>query len=79
MRGDHPRLDMMRTVRNEVYYTVRAALAPIVLRPLPYPRPLPGRRPVVLVHGFLGHQGMFRPLARRLLNEGWPKVERVGR
>jgi pimeloyl-ACP methyl ester carboxylesterase len=49
-----------------------------VLRPLPKPSARPQRFPVVLVHGFMGHPEMMRPLARRLLSEGWPRVDRVG-
>jgi pimeloyl-ACP methyl ester carboxylesterase len=33
---------------------------------------------VVLVHGFLGHEEMFRPLIRRLHHAGFPATETVG-
>jgi pimeloyl-ACP methyl ester carboxylesterase len=36
------------------------------------------RAPVVLTHGFLGHQFLLRPLAQRLLDEGFPEVTIVG-
>lgn len=62
---------------------VQAGLGTVVLpllgrRPLPTPVPLPGRRPVILIHGFLGHPEILRPIAVHLLANGWPRVERVG-
>ncbi len=69
--------DVLRTTLNELYYSARAALAPIPIRPLPRPQPKGDRRPVVLVHGFMGHPGMLRPLHRRLIHEGVPSVHRV--
>ncbi len=61
---------------REAMHTMRTALFPLHrLSPLPPA----GQRPVphvVLVHGFLAHPDMMRPLARHLLSEGWPHVER---
>ena len=45
------------------------------------PMPPPGqaeRPPVVLVHGFLGHAQMFRPLVRRLHQADFPVTATVG-
>ncbi len=67
---------LVRAVMSEAVATARCALWPVALL-----RPLPARdagRPVVLVHGYLGHREMLRPLARRLLDEGWGPVVRVG-
>jgi triacylglycerol lipase len=33
---------------------------------------------VVLTHGYLGHKNLLRPLAQRLLDEGFPSVQIVG-
>lgn len=44
---------------------------------MPPERGVPGRVPVVLVHGALAHPEMWRPLTQRLRAEGWPRVERV--
>lgn len=64
---------------TEAAATLRTALFPLArLHPLPAPRPGPIRAPAVLVHGFMGHPDMLRPLHRRLLTEGWTRVERVG-
>jgi alpha-beta hydrolase superfamily lysophospholipase len=64
---------------REAGASVRTALFPFArLHPLPAPRPIGDRLPVVLVHGFLGHPDMLRPLARTLLSAGWPEVVRVG-
>ncbi|MEQ1505289.1 MAG: hypothetical protein ABMB14_23865, partial [Myxococcota bacterium] len=63
--------------------TVRSALWPIArwIHPLPAP-PASTRpeldRPVVLVHGYLGHPDVFRPLQRRLYAAGFTRVVRVG-
>lgn len=58
---------------------MRTALFPFArLHPLPTARPQAAKRPVVIVHGFLGHPDFLRPLARHLLERGWPRVERVG-
>jgi len=65
-------------VAREVLSTLRTGLLPLArLRALPSPDPRPELRPVVLVHGFLGHPEMFRPLTWRLLEEGFPQVVRV--
>lgn len=64
--------------REEVGFLARCAVAPIVpWPPLPAPRPVPGRPPVLLVHGYLGHPEMFHPLAAALLTHGAPRVERL--
>ncbi len=64
---------------SELVATVRTALFPLArLHPLPPPGVSRGRAPVLLVHGFLGHADMLRPLARRLLTEGWTEVIRLG-
>lgn len=39
--------------------------------------PHPGRRPVLLVHGYLGHPGQLYPLGRDLLTHGWGVVDYV--
>lgn len=73
-----PARDVMTVALRELGVTIRSGLAPLTARvPLPAPRPKVGRVPVVLVHGYLGHPEMLRPLARRLLAEGTPKVHRV--
>lgn len=63
--------------------TVRCALFPLArLHPMPA-RP-PAQRggaeapPVVLVHGYLGHPDMFRPLIRKLYLSGRGRVVTVG-
>jgi pimeloyl-ACP methyl ester carboxylesterase len=62
---------------REVGVTLRSAAWPLArLRPLPRPHPGACHPPVLLVHGYLGHADMLRPLARRLLQEGWAHVER---
>lgn len=66
---------------RELVATVRTGLWPIALLhplPAPHPRATPGLRPVVLVHGFLGHPECLRNIARRLLRAGAPAVVRVG-
>ncbi|MBA2319894.1 MAG: hypothetical protein H0V89_01955, partial [Deltaproteobacteria bacterium] len=61
-----------RMIVSELIATVRTALFPITrLHRLPTPGLAQGRAAAVLVHGFLGHRDMLRPLARRLLREGW--------
>jgi pimeloyl-ACP methyl ester carboxylesterase len=64
---------------TELVATIRCALWPIakVVHPLPTPPLGDQRPPVVLVHGFLGHPDMFRPLQRRLYEAGFGLVERV--
>jgi triacylglycerol lipase len=64
--------------REEVEFLVRCAVAPVLpWPPLPTPKPKPGRPPVLLVHGYLGHPEMLHPLAAALLANGAPRVERV--
>lgn len=71
--------DLTKVAAREVISTVRAGMAPISrFIPLPEANPRPGLPPVLLVHGYLGHKEMLRPMARRLLREGFPKVERLG-
>lgn len=71
-------IDIARVAAGEVAVTLRSAAWPLArLRPMPSPRPGAGHPPVLLVHGYLGHAEMLRPLARRLLEEGWSHVERV--
>ncbi len=66
-------------VARETIATLRSACYPLArLHPLPVPRPEPGRRPVVLVHGLMAHPDVMRPLARTLLQRGWSTVVRVG-
>lgn len=66
-------------VARELVATVRTGLWPLS-RLVPLPEAAAGaapRPPVVLVHGFLANAEMMRPLARRLLEHGWTRVERV--
>lgn len=66
-------------VAREVEATARTALYPFNRYfSLPDAAPEAGRVPVVMVHGLWGHPGMLQPLARYLLDNGWPRVERVG-
>ncbi len=68
----------MRTTAREVVSTLRSAAWPIALtHRLPEARPGVAR-PALLVHGFMGHREMLRPLARRLLLAGWGPIARVG-
>ena len=70
---------LARVAASEVVAMTRVGLAPLNrFHPLPAPSPRSGWRPVVLVHGFLGHPSMMRPLARRLLEEGAPEVVLLG-
>jgi triacylglycerol lipase len=68
-----------QTAATETVASLRSALWPLAhLRPLP-PLPAAGLRPpVVLVHGYLGHPSMWRPLIRRLYSDGWGRVHAVG-
>lgn len=69
---------MAATVAREVVATVRSGLFPLArLHPMP-PAPEGVSRPVVLVHGYLGHPDMFRPLTRRLYQAGRGRVVAVG-
>lgn len=67
---------------TELVSTIRCACWPVakLLHPLPGSgRPEPGeKRPVVLVHGYLGHPDMFRPLRRGLYAAGYRDVVAVG-
>lgn len=64
---------------TEAIATLRCACWPLarLLHRLPNP-PASERLPVVLVHGYLGHPDMFRPLTRRLYAAGFGTVVRVG-
>ncbi len=69
---------MVNAVARELAATVRTAAYPIEnLFPIPAANPISGRRPVVLVHGFLAHADVMKPLSRHLLEKGWPTVARV--
>ncbi len=69
----------LRTALSETVATLRSAGWPLARLVHPLPAPPPGDRPpVVLVHGFLGHPDVFRPLTRRLYAEGWSVVVAVG-
>jgi pimeloyl-ACP methyl ester carboxylesterase len=75
-RGHLRALPLVAT--TEAVATVRSALWPLArLRPLP-PAPTAPSTPVVLVHGYLGHPDMWRPLTRRLYQAGRGRVHRVG-
>ena len=70
---------LARVVVREAVATARSAAWPLArLHRLPPPGDGIGRRPLVLVHGYLGHPDMFRPLVRRLYEHGWKDVARVG-
>jgi pimeloyl-ACP methyl ester carboxylesterase len=74
-----PSLDILKAATTESLLTLRAGLFPLArLRPMPTPGPPGVHPPVLLVHGYLGHRDMLRPLARRLLSDGWDTVERLG-
>ena len=74
-----PPRDMALVAAREVMVTVRSAMWPFArLNPMPPPGNAEGRHPVVLVHGYMGHPDMLRPLARRLLEDGWAEVHRLG-
>lgn len=65
-------------VLREAVATARTALWPVAKL---HRMPPPGdqiHRPVLLIHGYLAHPDVFRPLMRRLYREGWSRVERVG-
>jgi pimeloyl-ACP methyl ester carboxylesterase len=68
-----------KVAATESVATVRSALWPLAhLHRLP-PRPSDNEHPpVVLVHGYLGHPAMWRPLIRRLYHEGYGDVHTVG-
>lgn len=72
-------VDVGSAVVREAEATVRTALFPFNrFFALPTPHAVGGRVPVVMVHGLWGHPGMLQPLARYLLERGWPRVERLG-
>lgn len=76
MRARRP-LDLLRlggVATRETVATVRSALFPLARLHRMAPPGHVHRRPVLLVHGFLGHPDMFRPLRRRLHVEGWQTV-----
>ena len=61
-------------VLRELGASIRAACWPLAgLQTLRANR-APKRGPVVLVHGYLGHGNLLRPLAQRLMNEGYGPV-----
>lgn len=65
-------------VLREVVATVRSAAWPLArLHRLPQPGTGEGRLPVVLIHGYLGHPDMFRPLMRKMYQAGFARLERV--
>jgi len=72
------RLRMVAKVAvTESVATVRSALWPLAkLHRMPRPGTA-DRPPVVLVHGYLGHPAMWRPLMRQLYLEGWGEVHTV--
>lgn len=64
-------------VAREAVATFRSAMWPLARL---HRMPRPGtrhHRPVVMVHGYLGHPDMFRPLKRRLFTEGFKTIEAV--
>ncbi len=66
-----------RVVITEAIATIRLGLWPLGwLRPLPAPPP--EGRPIVLVHGFLGHHEMWRSMTRRLYEARLGPVFTVG-
>lgn len=69
---------IVATATGELVATVRSGLHPLArLHPMP-PPPADDGPAVVLVHGYLGHPGMFRPLTRRLYEAGRGNVVTVG-
>lgn len=67
-----------RVAGRELVATLRSGLTPLArIRPLPAVQPREGRVPVVLVHGFMGHADLWRPLTRTLYKAGWPEVTRI--
>lgn len=64
---------------TELVATLRCAAWPLARLLHPLPRSTgDSSRPVVLVHGYLGHPDMFRPLRRRLFRAGRTRVQTVG-
>lgn len=80
MRASRP-VDLLRlggVATRESIATVRSALWPLARLHRMTPPGTKITRPVLLVHGFLGHPDMFRPLKRRMHQEGWATVAGVG-
>jgi pimeloyl-ACP methyl ester carboxylesterase len=74
-----PAVAVAGAIARELEASFRTAMYPFNrFFPLPEPAPLPDRRPVILVHGYMGHPGMMQPLARHLLDHGFPRVDRIG-
>ncbi|MFT4622009.1 MAG: triacylglycerol lipase [Myxococcota bacterium] len=70
--------DLPVLVVREGVSTLRSAMWPLA-RLIPLPEPGTALRPpVVMVHGYLGHAEMFRPLVRRLRKAGFPHTAAVG-
>lgn len=66
-------------IARETVATVRSAMWPLArLHRLPPPGDGVGRAPVVLVHGYLAHPDVWRPLIRRLYADGHRDVHTVG-
>jgi len=73
----HRKRMMAKVAVTESVATVRSALWPLAKL---HRMPAPGRGahpPVVLVHGYLGHPAMWRPLIRELYLNGWSEVHTV--
>lgn len=69
-------MHLSTVVLREAVATARSAAWPLA-RLHRLPSPGEGEHPpVLLVHGYLGHPDMFRPLVRRLYAEGWSQVGR---
>ncbi|MEZ4239677.1 MAG: alpha/beta fold hydrolase [Myxococcota bacterium] len=75
-----PWLAVPYTATTEIVANLRSAAWPLARLVHPLPRPPEGgaHPPVVLVHGYLGHPDMFRPLTRRLYAAGVGRVVRLG-
>lgn len=72
------RVSIPLVAAREAATLLRSAMWPFArLNPLPPVQRGAGRVPVVLVHGYLGHPGMLRPIQRRLLEEGWDRITLV--
>lgn len=76
-----PSRDVALVALREVAVTLRSGLSPLArLRPLPSPARPPAaeaRPPVLMVHGYMASADVLRPLARRLLTEGWHDVRLI--
>jgi len=74
----HDLRNLTKTTLREVVATARTGMWPFAkLHPLPEPLPQAAHLPVVLVHGYMGHPAMMRPLARALLLGGAKATEAV--